>query len=193
VSDSAPASGVRETSLPGVIELFPPRFIDPRGSFQEIWRAGRYADWGVPETFAQDNVATSTRGVLRGLHFQWPAPQGKLVQVVDGEVQDVVVDVRRGAPTFGAHCTVRLSAAAGNQLWIPEGFAHGYLCLSERATLLYKCTAPWRAEADRAIRWSDPALAIPWLLDRLPSAPLLSDRDLNAPFLRALGPDALPD
>jgi dTDP-4-dehydrorhamnose 3,5-epimerase len=202
----------RETALPGVIELFPPRFTDPRGSFQELWRAGRYAEWGVPEHFAQDNVAVSTRGVLRGMHYQWPEPQGKLVQVLDGEVQDVVVDVRRGSPTFGAHITVRLSAEVGNQLWIPPGYAHGYACLSEQAVVLYKCTVPWRPDAERALRWDDPDLGIVWFPEPAAQSPLLaqgaraesphapnggrsfliSPRDAEAPRLRDLDPEALP-
>jgi dTDP-4-dehydrorhamnose 3,5-epimerase len=183
-----PHPEVHPTPLAGVVELRPPRFGDDRGSFQEVWRAGRYAAHGVPLSFAQDNVAVSTRGVVRGLHYQWPHPQGKLVQVLEGEVQDVVVDVRRGSPTFGAHVAVRLSAQEGNQLWIPPGFAHGYACLSDRALLIYKCTVVWNAEADRALRWDDPALAIQWAV----SAPCLSPRDAAAPLLEAVLPEALP-
>lgn len=177
----------RRTTLPGVVELFPPRFDDPRGSFQELWRAGRFAEFGVPSVFVQDNVAVSTRGVLRGLHYQSPNPQGKLIQVLDGEVQDVVVDVRAGSPTFGAHTSVRLSARAGNQLWVPPGLAHGYLCLSDRAILIYKCTVVWQADADRAILWDDPDLGIEWALE----APLLSPKDAEAPLLSAVPPAAL--
>jgi dTDP-4-dehydrorhamnose 3,5-epimerase len=170
---------VLPTDIPGVL-LFEPRvFGDARGHFLETYHQQRYADAGVPGPFVQDNLSRSTRGTLRGLHFQQPHPQGKLVQCVAGAVWDVAVDVRQGSPTFGKWVGVELSADNRRQLWVPEGFAHGFCVLSESADFSYKCTALYSPETERTIRWDDPALAIPWPVTQ----PLLSAKDAAAPRL----------
>ncbi len=171
---------VRETELPGVLLLEPRSFEDARGSFMELFHAGRYAELGIPTTFVQDNLSRSGRGVLRGLHFQEPHGQGKLVQVLAGAVHDVVVDVRRGSPTFGRWMVTELSADNRYQLWVPPGFAHGFCVLSASADFFYKCTEVYAPAAERSILWSDPDLGIPW---PLPS-PLLSAKDASAPRLK---------
>jgi len=177
-----------ETSLPGCRVIEPAVFEDERGFFFEAWNAQASAQHGLPATFVQSNVAGSERGVLRGLHYQWPNPQGKLVGVLEGEVYDVAVDVRRGSPTFGRWTAVVLSAANRRQMWIPEGFAHGYVVLSERALFSYLCTAPYDRTADAAIRWDDPALAIDWPV----TDPRLSPKDRGAPLLADIAPERLP-
>jgi dTDP-4-dehydrorhamnose 3,5-epimerase len=180
---------VTETSLPGVLLIRPRVFRDDRGRFLETWREERYADAGIPGPFVQDNAASSTRGVVRGLHYQYPEPQGKLVMALEGEVFDVAVDVRRSSPNFGQWVGARLSGENGHQLWIPEGFAHGYAVLSDRAIFAYKCTRPYSPDADAAIRWDDPAVGIEWPV----SDPLLSEKDARAPLLGDVHPDRLPD
>lgn len=170
---------VHATAIPGVL-LFEPRvFGDARGFFLETFHAGRYAEAGLRLPFVQDNWSRSARGTLRGLHFQWPHPQGKLVSVVSGAVWDVAVDVRRGSPTFGQHVGVELTADNKRQLWVPPGFAHGFCVLSESADFVYKCTALYEPQHDRGVRWNDPALAIPWPV----AAPLLSQKDTVAPLV----------
>jgi len=170
---------VHATAIPGVL-LFEPRvFGDARGFFLETFHAGRYAEAGLRLPFVQDNWSRSARGTLRGLHFQWPHPQGKLVSVVSGAVWDVAVDVRRGSPTFGQHVGVELTADNKRQLWVPPGFAHGFCVLSESADFVYKCTALYEPQHDRGVRWNDPALAIPWPVE----APLLSQKDTAAPLV----------
>ena len=136
----------------------------------------------------QGNQSTSRRGVLRGLHFQWPRPQGKYLSVQDGEIWDVMVDVRRGSPTFSRWTAVVLSAANKRQLWVPEGFAHGYLVLSEQAVVSYLCTATYDPTAETAVRWNDPVLAIDWPV----SDPLLSGKDAKALPLGEIAQDRLP-
>jgi dTDP-4-dehydrorhamnose 3,5-epimerase len=163
------------TSLPGVLLLDVDVHADPRGTVAELYRRERF---GLDVEFVQDNVAVSVRGALRGLHYRI-APQAKLVVVVDGEIYDVAVDVRRGSPTFGQSFGTALAAATRRQLYIPAGFAHGYQAVSERATVLYKLTAPFDPADDRAVRWDDPALAIAWPL----SEPIVSERDRTAPLL----------
>jgi dTDP-4-dehydrorhamnose 3,5-epimerase len=162
---------------------------DARGAFVETWSAERYAAFGVPTSFAQDNVSTSLGGVLRGLHFQHPHDQGKLVTALSGEVFDVVLDVRKSSPTFGAWTSVTLSSsAAGRQLWVPPGFAHGFLVTSERAIVSYKATVPYDPRSEVVVSFADPDLAIPW-----PTAkPLVSDRDARAPRLAEIAPERLP-
>ncbi|MBD9479624.1 dTDP-4-dehydrorhamnose 3,5-epimerase [Pseudoxanthomonas sp. PXM02] len=177
-----------ETSLPGCRVIEPAVFEDDRGFFFESWNAQTAAQHGLPETFVQSNVAGSARGVLRGLHYQWPNPQGKLVSVLEGEVYDVAVDVRQGSPTFGRWTAVVLSAANRRQMWIPEGFAHGYVVLSERAVFHYLCTAPYDRTADAAIRWDDPAIAIGWPV----TEPILSPKDTHAPLLADVASERLP-
>ncbi|MBA0394983.1 dTDP-4-dehydrorhamnose 3,5-epimerase [Stenotrophomonas maltophilia] len=179
---------VIETQLPGCMVIEPAVFGDARGYFFETWNAERFAALGLPERFVQSNVSTSARGVLRGLHYQWPRPQGKLVSVLEGEVYDVAVDIRRGSPTFGQWEAVVLSAENKKQFWIPEGFAHGFAVLSETALFNYLCTDVYVAEADAGIRWNDADIAVDWPV----GAPILSAKDQKAPFLDQLAEDRLP-
>jgi dTDP-4-dehydrorhamnose 3,5-epimerase len=170
---------ITETALPGVLVIEPRMFVDERGFFLETYQSERYGAHGVPTTFVQDNFSRSVRGTLRGLHFQEPKAQGKLVQVTHGAVLDVVVDVRRGSPTFGKWVGVELSGDQPRQMWIPPGFAHGFCVTSERADFWYKCTTPYSPEAERSIRWDDPSIGIVWPV----SQPLLSKKDAAAPLL----------
>ena len=177
-----------ETGLSGCVVIEPAVFGDERGFFYESFNHDKLAVHGLRPTFVQGNVSSSTRGVLRGLHYQWPKPQGKLVSVLEGEVWDVAVDIRRGSPTFGRWTGVVLSAENKRHFWIPEGFAHGFVTLSERALFTYLCTATYDRTADAGIRWDDPALAIDWPA----SAPLLSDKDAKAPLLGDVPEGRLP-
>jgi len=179
---------VIETSLPGCVVIEPAVFGDDRGFFFETWNADRYGEHGLPTKFVQSNVSASARGVLRGLHYQWPNPQGKLVSVLEGEVYDVAVDIRRGSPHFGRWSAVVLSAENKRQFWIPEGFAHGFAVLSERAIFSYLCTAQYDKAADAGVRWDDASIGIDWPI----SEPLLSEKDAKAPFLGDVLPDRLP-
>ena len=179
---------VVETGLPGCVVIDPAVWGDARGFFYEAWNAERFGALGLPTKFVQSNVSSSSRGVLRGLHYQWPNPQGKLVSVLEGEVWDVAVDIRRGSPDFGRWTAVVLSADNKRHFWIPEGFAHGFVTLSERALFTYLCTATYDRAADAAIRWDDPQLAIDWPV----SAPLLSDKDAKAPLLADIAPERMP-
>ena len=179
---------VIETDLPGCLVIEPQVFGDDRGFFYESFNHDKLAAHGLRPAFVQGNVSSSMRGVLRGLHYQWPKPQGKYVSVVEGEVWDVAVDIRRGSPTFGRWAGVVLSAENKRHFWIPEGYAHGFVTLSERAVFTYLCTATYDREADAGIRWDDASLAIDWPV----SAPLLSDKDAKAPFLDAVPEDRLP-
>jgi dTDP-4-dehydrorhamnose 3,5-epimerase len=179
---------VVELDLPGVLLLEPRVFRDDRGRFLETWSLDRYAALGVPGTFVQDNASYSNPGVLRGLHYQHPTAQGKLVSVLRGSVFDVAVDIRVGSPTFGRWAGVTLSADDHRQLYIPEGFAHGFLVTDGPATFLYKCTAPYAPADEGSIRWDDPDLAIAWPHD----APSLSPKDAAAPLLRDVPRDRLP-
>jgi dTDP-4-dehydrorhamnose 3,5-epimerase len=174
-------------SLPDVALLRLHVHRDDRGAFVERWRRSAYRALGLPE-FVQDNYAVSRRGALRGLHFQAPPhAQGKLVSVLRGVIFDVVVDLRRSSASYGHWSGVRLEARRAEQLWVPPGFAHGYLTLSRRADVLYKVTAEHAPEAEGGVRWDDPDLAIDWPLDVL-GTPLLSDKDTSLPLLRALDP-----
>lgn len=170
---------VIETALPGVLVLEPKVFGDPRGYFLETFRETGYREAGIGGPFVQDNYSRSAKGILRGLHFQEPNPQGKLVQVFEGAVFDVAVDIRKGSPNFGNWVGVELSDENHRQLWIPPGFAHGFCVLSEFAGFFYKCTAYYAPEHDRAIVWSDPDLAIDWPV----AEPRVSDKDRRAPRL----------
>jgi dTDP-4-dehydrorhamnose 3,5-epimerase len=171
---------VLETALPGVVIVEPKVWGDDRGFFMETYHERKFFDaTGIGETFVQDNQSGSTRGVLRGLHYQEPNPQGKLVRAGSGVIWDVAVDIRRGSPTFGRWIGVELSAANRRQLWIPPGFAHGFCVLSDWADLLYKCTTLYEAENDRGIAWDDPELAIAWPV----TEPLLSPKDRALPRL----------
>ncbi len=167
---------VRRTAIPDVVVVEPKLFGDARGFFFESFnRRQLEAALGRSIDFVQDNHSLSVRGVLRGLHYQLPNPQGKLVRVVRGEVFDVAVDLRRGSPTFGRWVGETLSAENKRQLWVPEGFGHGFLVLSEQAEFLYKTTEYWHPEDERCIRWDDPGLAIAWPLDG--AAPAVSAKD----------------
>lgn len=179
---------VIESDLPGCLILEPQVFADERGYFYESFNHDKLAAHGLRPTFVQGNVSSSERGVLRGLHYQWPKSQGKLVSVIEGEVWDVAVDIRRGSPTFGRWTAVVLSADNKRHFWIPEGFAHGFVALSERAVFTYLCTASYDRNADAGIRWNDAQLAIDWPV----SAPSLSDKDAKAPFLADVAEDRLP-
>jgi dTDP-4-dehydrorhamnose 3,5-epimerase len=173
------------TTLPEVVLIELDVFGDHRGRFMETYRRARYAEVGIGHEFVQDNFSASARGTLRGLHYQLVRPQGKLVHVTRGAVFDVAVDIRRASPTFGRWFGTELSADNHRQMWIPPGFAHGFLVLSETADFAYKVTAAYAPQHDRAIRWDDPDLAIAWPLDRLPDGPpTLSARDAAAPLLR---------
>lgn len=167
---------VHPTSIPDLLVIEPEVFGDARGFFFESFnRKALEAAVGRPLDFVQDNHSLSTRSVLRGLHYQLPHPQGKLVRVARGEVFDVAVDIRRGSPTFGRWVGEVLSAENRRQLWIPEGFAHGFLVLSAEAEFLYKTTEYWHREAERCIRWEDRDLAIDWPLGG--AAPIVSGKD----------------
>ncbi len=178
-----------ETDLPGCIVIEPQVFGDERGFFYESFNRDKLVAAGLhlPE-FVQGNVSSSVRGVLRGLHYQWPKPQGKFVSVIEGEVWDVAADIRRGSPTFGRWTAVLLSAENKRHFWIPEGFAHGFATLSERAVFSYLCTATYDRDADAAIRWNDGDLAIDWPV----SEPQLSEKDAKAPFLADVPEARLP-
>jgi dTDP-4-dehydrorhamnose 3,5-epimerase len=173
--------------IPGLLILEPKVHGDSRGFFMELWHQRRYAEAGMNVSFVQDNVSLSRRGILRGLHFQNPTPQGKLVQVLQGEVFDVAVDIRRSSPTFGRWQGVTLSAENKRQFFVPEGFAHGFLVTSETALFYYKCTEFYLPANELALRWDDPALGIAW-----PNrTPLISDRDAKAPCLQDLPAEKL--
>jgi dTDP-4-dehydrorhamnose 3,5-epimerase len=169
-----------ETDLPGVIVVDPTVFGDDRGFFMETYHEAKFRDGGIPESFVQDNHSRSVKGVLRGLHYQLPKPQGKLVRVVSGTVFDVAVDIRRGSPCFGKWVGVELSAENKRQLWVPPGFAHGFCVTSEVAEVVYKCTTVYDGPNDRGIRWNDPEIGIAWPV----TEPILSAKDEAAPSLR---------
>ncbi|GIK85792.1 MAG: dTDP-4-dehydrorhamnose 3,5-epimerase [Betaproteobacteria bacterium] len=172
------------TAIPDVAVVEPQVHGDARGFFMESWNRRAFAAAGLDVDFVQDNHSRSRRGVLRGLHYQIRHPQGKLVRVVAGEVFDVAVDLRRASPTFGRAVGVRLSEANRRMLWIPPGFAHGFLVLSEWVDFLYKATDYYHPEHDRTLRWDDPALAIDWPLDGL--EPTVSAKDAaGVPLARA--------
>ena len=179
---------VVETKLPGVMIFEPKVFGDERGYFMETWHAERYREAGLPARFVQDNLSFSRRGVLRGLHFQNPDQQGKLVYVLQGEVYDVAVDIRAGSPTFGQWEAVILSSENKRQFYVPEGFAHGFLVLSDTALFAYKCTARYNAEAEASVLWSDPEIGIEWPVER----PVLSEKDRAAPPLAEMPAGRLP-
>ena len=179
---------VIETSLPGALVIEPQVFGDARGFFYESYNKAKWVEAGIDVNFVQFNVSRSARGVLRGLHYQWPNPQGKLVSVLEGEVYDVAVDIRHGSPTFGRWVGAMLTADNHRHFWVPKGFAHGFCVLSEFATFTYQCTALYDPKADAGIRWNDAALAIDWPL----SEPLLSDKDGRTPLLEDVPPERLP-
>ena len=179
---------VIETALPGVLIIEPRVFGDARGFFLERFHAERYAEAGIAGPFVQDNHSHSERGILRGLHFQKQYPQGKLVEVVQGAVYDVAVDVRPGSSTFGQWVGVELSAENHRQFWVPPGFAHGFAVLSNTADFLYKCTDVYHPEDEGGVIWNDPDLGIDWPMDE----PRLSAKDAVLPRLKDLRPEDLP-
>jgi dTDP-4-dehydrorhamnose 3,5-epimerase len=175
---------VIQTDLPGVLLLEPKVFGDARGFFLESWNRRTFADLGLELDFVQDNHSRSARGVLRGIHYQIRQPQGKLVRVVSGSVFDVAVDLRKSSPHFGRWVGYELSADNHRMLWIPPGFGHGFLVLSERADFLYKTTEYYAPAWDRGVRWDDPDIGIAWPLEALPGGlPQLSAKDAAQPLL----------
>lgn len=182
---------VAPLGLDGLVMIEPRIHRDARGWFAETWSAQRYREVGLPDTWVQDNVSHSVRGVVRGLHFQEPHGQGKLAMALVGEVFDVAVDVRVGSPTFGQWAGFVLSETTGRQLYIPPGFAHGYLVTSDVAVFAYKCTDYYDPSSERAVLWNDPDLGVEWPLPAS-AATWLSDKDRAAPRLRDLPPDRLP-
>ena len=169
------------TAIPDVLIIEPKVFGDERGFFYEIFNRRQFASLiGRDLDFVQDNHSRSEKNVLRGLHFQIQQAQGKLVRVIQGAVYDVAVDIRKSSPTFGQHVAIELSAENQRMLWVPEGFAHGFLVTSATAEFLYKTTAYYAPEFERSIAWNDPALAIPWPIE---GAPSLSAKDQQAPLL----------
>ncbi|MBZ4332867.1 dTDP-4-dehydrorhamnose 3,5-epimerase [Corallococcus interemptor] len=171
---------VTPLAIPDVLLIEPKVFGDDRGFFLESFHAKRYADVGVVGPFVQDNLSRSVKGTLRGLHFQEPNAQGKLVQCLAGAVWDVAVDIRKGSPTFGRWVAAELTGENKHQLWVPAGFAHGFCVVSDSADFFYKCTALYSPESERSVVWNDPDLAIPWPVKE----PLLSPKDQRAPRLK---------
>jgi dTDP-4-dehydrorhamnose 3,5-epimerase len=177
-----------ETSLPGVYELRPLIHSDSRGAFLESYHHAKFANVGIKDTFLQDNHSISSRGTLRGLHYQLHHPQAKLCRVIQGEALDVVADIRIGSPHFGKWTSVLLSAKEQNQIYVPVGFAHGFLALTESVQFLYKCSDYYDPSDEHGILWNDPALAINWGT----TTPVLSQRDANQPKLADVQQQFLP-
>ena len=175
--------------LPGLIIIEPAVFVDERGFFMETWKKEYYASSGLPSVFVQDNLSFSKKGVLRGLHFQYPDLQGKLVYVLQGEVFDVAVDIRQSSLTFGKWFGIFLSAFNKRQLFIPEGFAHGFCVTSESALVAYKCTNSYKPQTQYGIHWDDKKIGIGWPITN----PILSEKDKSLPTLNELSVDFLPD
>jgi dTDP-4-dehydrorhamnose 3,5-epimerase len=180
---------VRETELPGVVIIEPLAFEDHRGLFMETYQRSRYAAAGVDCQFVQDNVSYSIHGTLRGLHYQLPRGQAKLVQVLKGEVFDVAVDIRRRSPTFGRWIGEYLSQQNKRQMFIPAGFAHGYAVVTEAAIFSYKCSDYYAPGCEQGIIWSDPDIAISWPVTQ----PLLSEKDGRYPRLKDMPQELLPE
>ena len=176
------------TPLAGVYIIEPQVFSDARGFFMETYHQRRYTEAGIEPLFVQDNLSSSIGGTLRGLHYQINHEQAKLIQVVKGIIFDVAVDIRKGSPYFGQWTGVHLTSDNKRQLFIPEGFAHGFCVLTEEAEVVYKCTNFYAPEDEGGILWSDPDLAIDWPI----ANPLLSDKDSRLPYLAAVSPERLP-
>lgn len=180
---------VTPTEIPEVLLVEPDVFGDDRGFFKETWSRRRAEEFGLPTDFAQDNLSRSSRGILRGLHLQkHPHGQGKFVYVVEGEVFDVAVDVRQGSPTFGEWVGFTLSGSNHRQLYIPPGFAHGFCVTSDSALFAYKCTTPYKPDAELGVAWNDQELNIPWPV----SEPILSGKDAVHKPLAQIDPGELP-
>lgn len=177
-----------QTSLPGVLELRSTVFRDARGFFIETYHQAQFSELGISEQFVQDNHSYSVKGTLRGLHYQLRHPQAKVCRVIEGEALDVAVDVRVGSPTFGKSLSIILSAKTQNQIYIPAGFAHGFLALTERVQFLYKISDFYDFKDERGILWNDPALAIDWGIE----APLISEKDAKSPTLAVVPREFLP-
>jgi dTDP-4-dehydrorhamnose 3,5-epimerase len=178
-----------ETSLPGVFELRPVIHPDERGFFIETFHKAKFADLSILDTFVQDNHSRSSKGTLRGLHYQLRHPQAKICRVVEGEALDVAVDIRVGSPSFGKWTSVLLSAEQQNQTYVPIGFAHGFLALSDNVQFLYKCSNFYNPEDEHGIAWNDPDLKIRWGV----SAPIVSARDAGYPTLAQVPREFLPE
>ncbi len=177
-----------KTNLPGVVVFEPNVFGDKRGFFLETYREDLFREAGITETFIQDNHSRSSRGVLRGLHYQLTQPQGKLVRVARGEVFDVAVDVRKGSPTFGQWCGVILDEESMRMMYVPPGFAHGFVVLSEIADFIYKCTDYYHPESEQGILWNDPEIGIKWPISEVN----LSEKDTSNPVLQSQPDKNLP-
>jgi dTDP-4-dehydrorhamnose 3,5-epimerase len=177
-----------KTSLPDVWELHPKVFRDARGFFLETYNEKRFSEHGILETFVQDNHSRSTKGTLRGLHYQLRHAQAKICRVIEGEALDVAVDIRFGSPTFGKWASVVLSAEKHNQIYIPAGFAHGFVARTDSVQFLYKCSDFYDPDDEHGIIWNDPHLAISWGF----SNPLISEKDAKYPSLSAMKPEFLP-
>jgi len=176
------------TSLPGLLLIEPLIFSDDRGFFFENWNRAKYRDIGLPDEFSQDNISFSKQGVLRGLHFQCPSPQGKLVSVLEGEIFDVAVDIRKGSTTFGKWLGFKLSSSNHHQLWIPAGFAHGFCVLSTQALVSYKSSDYYSPKNESTIIWNDPSIKINWPV----SNPIISDKDSRGIPLAQFSESKLP-
>jgi dTDP-4-dehydrorhamnose 3,5-epimerase len=179
---------VTESKIKGLLLIEADSFGDQRGYFMETWHRERYVQCGINEDFVQDNLSYSAYGVLRGLHFQNPQGQGKLVYVIKGEVYDVAVDIRKGSPTFGQWEGYYLSDENRRQLYIPPGFAHGFCVTGESVLFAYKCTDFYNRETERGLLWNDPDIGIKWPLEK----PLLSEKDLVLPCLKDIIEETLP-
>ncbi len=176
----------KQTPIPGVMIIQPEKFGDHRGFFMETYKKSDFISAGIKEDFEQDNHSFSSKGVLRGLHFQTaPHAQGKLVRVVKGAVWDVAVDLIPGSPTFGQHFGLELTEENNTMLYIPPGFGHGFLTLEDNTHFLYKCTAEYAPASDGGVKWNDPDLAVQWPLEP-EQEPLVSDKDAILPFLKEL-------
>lgn len=171
-----------ETSLPGVLVLTPSIYRDNRGAFWETWNQNRFVDAGLPANWVQDNFSVSKKNVVRGIHYQVVQPQAKLVRATHGALLDVAIDLRRSSPHFGQHFAIELSAETGEMLYIPVGFGHGFVALTEVVGLAYKVTDYYCPEGERTIVWNDPDLAIPWPVSAQDA--ILSDKDCNGATLR---------
>ncbi len=170
---------VESTHLDGIVVIIPEIFKDERGFFMEVYRADQFAELGLPVNFVQDNHSGSVKGVVRGLHFQWNPPMGKLMRVTAGRAFLVAVDIRRGSPHFGKWFGIEASAENRRQVWAPAGFARGFAVLSDYAEIQYKCTGIYNSKGEAGIRWNDPAIGIDWPVKE----PLLSPKDQQAPLL----------
>jgi len=173
---------IETTPLEGVLLITPKVFGDDRGFFMETYNSAKTADQGVPETFVQDNHSRSSKGVLRGLHYQYPQWQGKLVRAISGEIFDVAVDLRSGSSTYGQWYGAYLNDENRQQLYVPEGFAHGFCVTSDIADVAYKCTTDYQPNQDAGVRWNDPEIGIEWPVEN----PILSEKDTVAPLLKDL-------